>query len=164
MEETNLQGLTPDLRQFVEDLGLCYEEEGLPRMAGRLLGWLLVCEPAHQTAAELAEGLNASAGSISSASRILLQCGLVEKIGIPGQRSAAFRLRTGAWTDRMQAHLQKNQTLKALAERGLELMSDRTPEARQRLQELRDFEAFVVREMPALIARWEEEYGKERGS
>lgn len=157
MENKAIQGLTPELRQFVEDLGLCYESEGLPRMAGRLMGWLLVCEPSHQTAAELAEGLNASAGSISSASRILLQCGLVEKIGIPGQRSAAFRIRTGAWTDRMQAHLQKNLTLKSLADRGLRLMEDRSPEARRRLEELRDFEAFVAREMPALIERWKKE-------
>ena len=34
---------------YVEDFGLYFEQFGLARTAGRMLGWLLVCDPPHQT-------------------------------------------------------------------------------------------------------------------
>lgn len=49
-------------------------------MVGRALGWLLVCEPPEQSAAELAETLQASKGSISTATRVLLRLGFIERV------------------------------------------------------------------------------------
>ena len=40
-------------------------QEGLPPVAGRMWAWLLVCDPPEQTAAQLAEAVGASRGSIS---------------------------------------------------------------------------------------------------
>ena len=37
---------TADERQYVEEVALYFEAQGLPRMIGRILGWLLICEPA----------------------------------------------------------------------------------------------------------------------
>lgn len=36
-------------KHFIEDVGLLLEESGLPRMAGRILGLLLICNPPHQS-------------------------------------------------------------------------------------------------------------------
>ena len=44
-------------------------------MAGRMWGWLLICEPPEQTAAEIAEALQASRGAISGTARILTTAG-----------------------------------------------------------------------------------------
>ena len=46
---------------------------GMTPMAGRMWGWLLICEPPEQTAAEIAEALQASRGAISGTARILAQ-------------------------------------------------------------------------------------------
>jgi DNA-binding transcriptional regulator GbsR (MarR family) len=138
-------------------MGLRYEEDGFPRMAGRLAGWLLVCEPPHQTARQLAEVLGVSPGSISAMTRVLLQCGCVEKIAVPGQRSACYRMRTGAWTEMMNSLLVRTRKKRILAEEGLRLTVGRSPESRQRLAELHDFQAFIERELPAVLRRWEEE-------
>ena len=46
-----------DQQHFVEEVGLLFEHAGLPRMAGRILGWLLICDPPHQSPGELAEVL-----------------------------------------------------------------------------------------------------------
>lgn len=43
--------------QFVEDLGLYFEAYGLTRMAGRMLGHLLVSAPGHQSADQLMNAL-----------------------------------------------------------------------------------------------------------
>jgi DNA-binding transcriptional regulator GbsR (MarR family) len=145
-----------DMRQFVEDVGLLYGEMGFPRMAGRIFGWLLVCEPPHQSADQLANTVEASKGSISSMTRLLIQMGMVEKIGIPGRRDTYYRIRSGSWSELMRNSLTNMTAMRKLADRGLELLSDRAPESRQRLQEVRDFHAFLEREIPSLLDRYEQ--------
>jgi DNA-binding transcriptional regulator GbsR (MarR family) len=66
------------VERFIEELGMQFElEAAAPRMLGRVLGWLLVCDPPEQSAAELAERLQASKGSISTATRLLLRMGMI---------------------------------------------------------------------------------------
>ena len=64
--------LPDDLLQYVEDVGLAFESFGGCRMMGRVLGWLLVADPPHQTFAEIADALGKSKGSISHATRALI--------------------------------------------------------------------------------------------
>ena len=151
-----------EMRQFIEDVGILYGEMGFPRMAGRIFGWLLVCEPPHQSAEQLANTVEASKGSISSMTRLLIQMGMVEKIGIPGKRDTYYRIRSGSWSELMRNHLANLTAMRKLAERGLVLVADRVPESRQRLQELRDFHAFLEREIPAMLDRYEQGRNKEK--
>ena len=46
-----------ELRHYLEQWGLLFESLGSTRMMGRVLGWLLVCEPPEQTAREIADAL-----------------------------------------------------------------------------------------------------------
>jgi DNA-binding transcriptional regulator GbsR (MarR family) len=75
-----------DRERYVEDFGILIGEFGLPRMVGRVLGALLVSDPPERAAKELAEALRASRGSISSATRTLVQLGLVERRTRTGER------------------------------------------------------------------------------
>jgi len=88
--------------------------------------------------------------------RLLIQAGVVEKIGIPGRRDTYYRIRSGSWSELMRNHLANLTAMRRLAERGLDLIADRTPESRQRLQELWDFYAFLEREIPSLLDRYEQ--------
>ncbi len=150
------------MRQFIEDVGILYGEMGFPRMAGRIFGWLLLCEPPHQSAEQLANIVEASKGSISSMTRLLIQMGIVEKIGIPGRRDTCYRIRSGSWSELMRNNLANLTAMRKLAERGLDLIAGRAPESRQRLQELRDFHAFLEREIPSLLDRYEQGRHKEK--
>jgi DNA-binding transcriptional regulator GbsR (MarR family) len=47
-------------------------------MAGRILGWLLISDSPHQSSEQLVNGLEASKGSISSMTRLLIQINLIE--------------------------------------------------------------------------------------
>jgi DNA-binding transcriptional regulator GbsR (MarR family) len=146
------------MKQFIEDIGILYEEMGLPRMAGRIFGWLLLCEPAYQSAEQLATVVEASKGSISSMTRLLIQTGIVEKIGIPGKRGTYYRIRSGSWSKLMKKRLPYLTSMRKLTERGLELIADRTPESQQRLQELHDFYAFLEQEIPSLLDRYDQKH------
>lgn len=61
--------MTPDQSHFVEEMGQYLASYGMTPMAGRMWGWLLICEPPEQTAAEIAEALQASRGAISGTAR-----------------------------------------------------------------------------------------------
>lgn len=144
-------------RHFVEEVGLLFESSGVQRMAGRVLGYLLICEPPHQSSAQLAEVLSASRGAISQATRSLLQMGLMERVPVPGDRSTYFALRSGVWTQLLQAEVARSALFRELMERGLRLVEQGglPLDSPHRLRELRDLFAFMEQEFPALIARWE---------
>ena len=145
------------MKQFVEDAGILYEEMGWPRMAGRIFGWLLLCQPPHQSAEELAKVVEASKGSISSMTRLLIQMGLVERMGIPGRRDTYYRIKPGSWSELMRSRMSHLTAIRELADRGLNLIASNDPESRRRLQELRDFHAFLEQEIPVLLDRYDQE-------
>lgn len=53
--------------RFVEDMGGLVLVHGAPRALMRVLGWMVVCEPAEQTATDVQDTLGLSAGSVSTA-------------------------------------------------------------------------------------------------
>jgi len=143
--------------RYIEELALHYEQAGQSRAAGRVLGWLLLCDPPHQTMDDLVKALHISKSSVSTATRQLIQVGLIERVSLPGERRDFYRIGPGIWTRTMQSGLVQITTLRQLAEKGLALLSEESPERRQRLQEMRDMYAFFEREMPLLLAQWEAE-------
>ncbi|WP_246259939.1 GbsR/MarR family transcriptional regulator [Oxynema aestuarii] len=147
-----------ELKRFVEEVGVLFELMGLPRMAGRILGWLLISSPPHQSFSELARGLQASKGSISSMTRLLIQAGIVEKISLPGDRQSYFQIQLGAWSELIRARLAQMRAIREVAERGLTLLEGEDPERKRRLEEMRDVHAFFERELPVLTDRWEREH------
>lgn len=146
----------PEL-MFTEKVGLYFEQLTLPRMAGRIFGWLLISETPLVTMGELVEVLQASKSSISTMTRLLIQIELVELVGLPGQRHDFYRIRQDAWINSLKERLTQAQAFRQLAEQGLGLLAKSAPEQRQRLEEMHGMYAFLERELPLLIERWKQE-------
>lgn len=142
---------------FVEEVGLMFEMAGLPRMSGRIFGWLLISNPPQQSHSELAEVLQASKGSISTMTRLLIQIGLIERLSLPGERRDYFQIKPNAWSQMTKQRMAQITAFRQLAEKGLELLKDTSPRHQQRLQEMHDIHAFLERELPLLDERWEVE-------
>jgi DNA-binding transcriptional regulator GbsR (MarR family) len=155
MDKT-VEHLQAEKQRFVEEVALTFEEIGLTRMAGRILGWLLISNPPHQSADGLAEALQASKGSISTMTRLLIQIDLIERIGFPGDRRDYFILKPDVWAQLLQARMSQVTDLHQLSERGLELLEAEPPELRQRIQDMHDLYSYVEAELPILIERWEQ--------
>lgn len=141
--------------QVIEDFGLAFEDQGMPRMAGRILGRLLMCDPPHQSMNQLVETLGASRGSVSSMTRLLIDRGVIERLSLPGDRHDWFRIRTGSMTDIFREHTQRSIIPLRLLERAMEAADDRSVDGLVRLREARDFLAFMQRELPTLLERWD---------
>jgi DNA-binding transcriptional regulator GbsR (MarR family) len=141
------------LWRFVDAIGTwAAKTYGLPQMTGRVLGWLLVCDPAEQTAAQLAEELDASKGSISGATNMLVRMKLVDRLHVRGERADRFRIRPEAWDD--QVRDQSIGEVRALLDLGHEALASESPVRRARLEELRTFYAWWESRMPALYEEW----------
>ena len=140
-------------RLFAEDFGLHMESVGSQRMYGRILGWLLVCDPPVQSK-DLVDALGASKGSISTATRVLVDMGLIERVPMPGKRGLHFRLCDDAWLNSMRARSGYIDLFVELTERGLDLLADGTDSDRVRLQEMHDFYVFMQREIPRMLERY----------
>ena len=150
--------ITQPMIDFVEDMGIIYEQMGLYRMAGRVIGWLLICDPPQQSPKELAAVLDASKGAISTMVRWLEDSGLVERLRFPGERSTYYRIKPGAWLEVTRAKSAYYTPLKELARRGLTLLDKKDPELKNRLKEMHALQAFFEREIPHLLERFKKEY------
>jgi len=142
-------------QHFVEQVALLMEGDGLPRMAGRIYGWLLICDPPHQSATDLARVLQASKGSISTMTALLIRAGLVERFARPGDRRDYYRLRSGGMATLMREGMGRITAIRRAAEDGLKLVARQPAELRERLSDFYDVMAFFEREYPALLDRWE---------
>ena len=124
-------------KSFIEEVGIVFEQTGLTRMSGRMFGWLLISEPPYQSAAELAEVLMASKGSISTTVRLLVQMEIVERYVIPGERHDHFRLKKDALLMIIRHGLEDEvKMFRDLAERGLTLMKKEPAARKQWLEEM----------------------------
>jgi DNA-binding transcriptional regulator GbsR (MarR family) len=126
----------------------------MPRGAGRILGWLLVCDPPLQSSDDLAAALQASAGAVSTNTRMLVTAGLVERTGVPGDRRAWFRIRPDAWSGLVEAQQQQVATLTRIARRGVALLGDEPEERGDRVAALADLAEFWQEQYPALLEAW----------
>ena len=143
-------------RSFIEEVGVVFEQTGLPRMAGRLFGWLLISDPPYQSPGELAEVLRASKGSISTSIRLLAQMGFIERHVIPGSRHDNFRLPQDAIKKIIRHGLEQEITMfRSLSERGLELTKNIPAKRKAWLKEMRSRYAYLEECFPNLLEQYD---------
>ena len=146
-------------KHFIEDMSLYFEQMGMPRMAGRVLGVLLISDPPEQSLNDLCEVLQASKSALSTNTRLLTEMGLIDRVPSSRPREVAFRFRAGGWVVFMRMRLRLMASLHQIAEQGLELLQGEPPALRERLQEAHDMFSQIEEELPALLRRIEDERG-----
>ena len=148
---------------YVEQWGMLFEVLGASRVMGKILGWLLICDPPEQTARQIADAVGMSIASISTATRSLTQASMIERVRVRGERSARFRIRPGMWAELLKRRMGYASSMGELAEKGQGFLDPKDKSTALRLREIQSYCRFIEREMPALLARWEEQWKKERG-
>lgn len=138
---------------YAESMAQYWESVGFARAAGQLIGHLMVCDPPHQTQAELAAALGLSAGTISVQIRNLVSLGLAESVRLPGERARYYQMPQGAWGLVMRAEGERIAALGAMAEAGLGVLP---PTREDRITDLDAMTRFFEAEWPALVKRFED--------
>jgi hypothetical protein len=148
--------------QFIEEMGELFERSGSPRMAGRVWGYLLIVEVEQLSTTELAEALDASGSSISAATRLLVDLGMLDRIRVPGERTDYFTIHHGAVLNLVRRPFEAIGRARELAARALVTFADREV-ATPHLRELHDAYAWFDREFPLLVQRFIAEREGPRG-
>ena len=150
--------LSPE-RRYAEEAGVVLAGMGLPPAYGKLLGWLLICDPPRQTSGELAEALDLSKGSVSTGMRMLENSGFVRRVPIPGQRGHAYEVAPDAII-RSVAEPTKFRVFRELMDRGVTLAGGPDTPRADRVRITRDFYAYIEQELLDLVERFKTEYFK----
>ena len=141
--------LTPAESAFIEEMGQFLGGYGMTPMAGRMWGYLLICDPPEQTAAEIAGALHASRGAISGTARILTSAGFIRRTTRRGDRREYFSSPPEALDSMLSNASVVYRRLREIADHGLAAAGSASAEAR--LREFRDVVAFIEAELPRLI-------------
>src|ERR1700753_287075 len=133
--------------------GFYAREYGFPPVAGRLLGYLLICQPPQRTIAELSAELQASRTAITGAVTLLERYHAVRKTRSAGQRADHVGLDPRA-LDPTGFAAESYRTQATLARAALALLAGDESGRRAIIAEAAEFYDFLVERMPALLAEW----------
>ncbi|CAL9353669.1 HTH-type transcriptional regulator MmpR5 [Nocardiopsis dassonvillei] len=152
---------TDDESAFVDEVAEFFAREGLPLISGRVVGWLLICDPPEQSPARIAEALQVSRSSLSTAARLLTPSGLVETVRRPGDRNAYLRISPDGWSRMLERRYAQAAGFREVTEHGLRVLRDASPQRRERLANVNELYRFLESELPDLFRRWQETRGKD---
>jgi DNA-binding transcriptional ArsR family regulator len=139
---------------FADRVGRFFARQyGLPPVTGRVSGWLLICDPPEQTAAEIAEALQTSRSAVGSAIAALENQGQVLRTRAAGERADRVSFHPDAAVRSLESR-EDFATMMALARNGLEVLRDAPTARRARLLETVAFYEFLLERMPALAEEW----------
>lgn len=125
--------VNPNTRQFIERVGVHSEADGLPRIAGRIFGLLLIT-PGECSLDDMAETLGVSKASISTDARRLEQLGIVVRTSRPGDRRDYYSIGRNALRQSLEHRIRSMRQFQELL-RDARSLPDATDEVRDRLDE-----------------------------
>lgn len=113
-------------RDFIESMGRQFEEDGTPRIAGRLFGFLMLQdEPCSLD--DVAEQLQVSKGSASSNARLLEQLGIAERVTRAGDRRDYYQISPDIGERTLERALHGLDRMLGRLRRGAEAVGERSP-------------------------------------
>ncbi len=139
---------------FADHVGRFYARQyGFPPMAGRLLGYLFVCDPPQQTIDELGEGLLASRSAITGAVKLLESYRMARRTRVAGERVDRVSLNPESQQPQnFDSALHEEHA--ALFREGLAVLEDAPPERRAPLAEMVALAEFLGERLPELRDEW----------
>ncbi|WP_431783030.1 hypothetical protein [Streptomyces chumphonensis] len=149
-------------KAFVEKVAQYYfENDGMPHDRGRVVGYMMICDPPVQSPAEIEKVLGVPRAAID---RIVDQLtpendpvSVFERSG-PLDGDYTIRLRENSWGPKVRGIFAEFPDFHRVTERGLkELRAEGASEERLvRLANMERFLRFVSGEMPAILDRYEQ--------
>ena len=94
------------IERFIEHMGMSSQEDGLPRIAGRILGYFIVYG-GPVSFAQLANELQVSRGSVSTNARTLVSFGFIERVTKPGDRQDYYQLAQSPFVRLLEGYMLK---------------------------------------------------------
>jgi len=134
-------------------MGMAIEEDGLPRIAGRLFGYLILGEGPFALD-ELAESLQVSKASISTNARLLEQMGIAERTGRPGDRRDYYRLAPDAPERIFEVARARMRAMRDLMAGSAKALPEDLEVGRARLDRMSRLYEFFLAQLESMQEKW----------
>jgi DNA-binding transcriptional regulator GbsR (MarR family) len=141
--------------KYIEQVGLFYEQYGLPKMAGRILGYLIVSDSDNNSFEAVQKALKASKGSISGNINLLLNQGMIVKHMISGDRKSYYKMSISSLENILESKVNSVTQFKTILEAGISFdMNDKSTK-KENLKNILNYYEFLENEIPLLRMKWE---------
>lgn len=149
-----LDKLTAETMQLIEEMALHHENQGLSRIAGRIIGLLMVSqEPL--SSEQIATTLQVSIGSVSTNIRMLLKIGIAEKKSVTGDRVSYYIMAPDAIEEEFIQGLERILSLKNIIEKGMQIDNLKESElVMQRFHEMLEAIELYRESLNQMITEW----------
>lgn len=144
--------MSPNEEDFVERLGRHFEDDGVPRIGGRLYGFLLL-QDEPQSLDQIADALSVSKASVSTNARLLVHWGLVERVTRPGDRRD-FYTPAPDLAGVLQRRLQRLREIGDILADGAEAVPEDRHIAARRLGRMARFSERAADNLATFLATW----------
>jgi DNA-binding transcriptional regulator GbsR (MarR family) len=148
------------LLAFVERIGLTWEREGLPRIAGRIVGLLLVT-PGACSLDDLAHSLGVSKASVSTDARRLEQLGFLERASFSGDRRDYYRVAPDLGARTLEIRLARLRQLRRLLSEAPRAAT--TPDVAARLDAFERLQLYAEEAVEQVLERWKRDSDERSG-
>ena len=147
--------------KHIEESGIFFENVGLPRMAGRIFGFLMVSDKQDVSFEELTRALKASKSSISNNVRILINIGFIKAISHSGERKTYYCLSPEVdWVEYLKKRIQNFEHFRKLLENGYELRPDKNDDTSEWLRYGIEFYLWISERLDDLLEEWRQKVEK----
>jgi DNA-binding transcriptional regulator GbsR (MarR family) len=140
--------------RFTDRMGLLFEAEGQPPIAGRIFGYLMVSEEA-RSLDQLAEALRVSKASVSTNARRLADVGILERVCRPADRHDYYRVAPDLFTRTMAERLRRWQRFTEAVGEARRTLPIRSERVRARLRGYETAYAFMADAIGDALERWQ---------
>lgn len=148
-------------REFVDQFGLLWTRlAGTNRTMGRVLAWLMICDPPEQSAPDLVAALQVSKGSVSTAVRNLENARIIERVHVPGNRRIHYRLPPLGWSAITRARVEEMDMMIGVGAIGRKALDGAPASRRARVENYLDWLIWWRRKYEELMVEWAKDHEK----
>jgi DNA-binding transcriptional regulator GbsR (MarR family) len=140
--------------QFTDRMGLLFETQGQPRIAGRIFGHLLVSDDP-RSLDQIAVALSVSKASVSTNARMLAEKGVLERVCRPGDRHDYYGVAPDLFSRTMAERLRQWQRFTQAVGEARRTLPIRSERVRARLRGYETAYAYMVDAIAHALDRWE---------
>lgn len=147
--------LSDKQKEIIEKIGVFFEKKGMQPVVGRIVGLLMVAEPAEATFDEITSTLQVSKSAVSNALTFMQGRNMVEYTTKPGDRKRYFKAKVKDWRNDMKKDFEELLDIDKLITEAIALKKNKNTEFCCYLYEMKDFLAFMRKEIPLLVKKFD---------
>ncbi|MEM7398222.1 MAG: MarR family transcriptional regulator [Pseudomonadota bacterium] len=144
------------IAEFVEQMGLILQAEGLPRIAGHIMG-LMIMQEGPFSLSQLAERLSVSRASISTNTRLLEDLEVIVRTAKPGDRQDYFKLSPQPYARLLRGVVRRMRRARDVVESTQDSLPEGMTDTHERLKELDAFYEALIESFMDVVDTWDAE-------